>query len=130
MAENNAQEERRLIVCIEDDPDTLQYVRLALRNPAYNFVGVTNPAEGLDIMRRRPPDCVLLDIMMPDMNGWEVYRRMRAEASLKNVPVIVITARAGQVDKVFGEQVAKVDQFIVKPFTPEQIRAAVSKALT
>ncbi len=69
--------ENPTIVCVEDDRDALEFIRLALRNSGYTFIGVTDPREALDILKRYTPDVVVLYIMMPDVSGWDVFRRMQ-----------------------------------------------------
>jgi two-component system, OmpR family, response regulator VicR len=66
----------------------------------------------------KPPDLVLLDLMMPDMDGWEVYQQIKADEKTRSIPVIVVTAKAQSIDKVLGLQIAKVDDYIAKPFSP------------
>jgi DNA-binding response OmpR family regulator len=65
--------------------------------------------------------------MMPDMDGWEVYQQMKAEASLRDIPVIVVTAKAQNIDKVLGLHIAKVDDYIAKPFSPQELMDSVDK---
>jgi len=117
------------IVSIEDDPLTNDFVRLALRSEGYNVITVGDSAEGLRIIRQDPPDLILLDIMMPGMDGWELYRQMRAIDDLKDVPVIVVTARATQVDRIYAEKIAQVDAYLLKPFAPAELRKAIADVL-
>ena len=81
------------------------------------------------IIRKEHPDLVLLDLMMPDMDGWEVYQQMKAEETTKNIPVIVVTARAQSIDKVLGLHIAKVDDYIAKPFSPQELLNSVDNVL-
>ncbi len=67
--------------------------------------------------------------MMPDMDGWEVYQQMKADNALKDIPVIVVTAKAQSIDKVLGLHIAKVDDYIAKPFSPQDLLSSVEKAL-
>ena len=80
-------------------------------------------------MREQLPDLVLLDLMMPDMDGWEVYQQMKAEESTRNIPVIVVTAKAQSIDKVLGLHIAKVDDYISKPFSPQELMNSVEKII-
>ncbi len=66
---------------------------------------------------------------MPDIDGWDVYRQMKADPKLADVPVIVVTARAQSIDKVLGLQVVKVDDYVTKPFGPKELLAAVYRLL-
>ena len=65
--------------------------------------------------------------MMPDMDGWEVYQQIKADDKTKNIPVIVVTAKAQSIDKVLGLHIAKVDDYIAKPFSPQELLASVDK---
>jgi DNA-binding response OmpR family regulator len=81
------------------------------------------------MVRETLPDLVLLDLMMPDMDGWEVYQQMKADESTRHIPVIVVTAKAQNIDKVLGLHIAKVDDYIAKPFSPQELLNSVDKIL-
>jgi DNA-binding response OmpR family regulator len=117
------------VVCVEDEPEMIDLVRLILAKEGFEVVGVSGGLEGLATIERLLPDLVLLDLMMPDMDGWEVYRRMKANPTISNIPVIVVTAKAQSIDKVLGLQVAKVDDYITKPFGPAQLLKSIEKVL-
>jgi DNA-binding response OmpR family regulator len=76
------------------------------------------------------PDLILLDLMMPDMDGWEVFRQVRANPRLQHIPVVVVTAKAQSIDKVLGLHIAKVDDYITKPFGPQELIEAVERVLS
>jgi len=122
-------ESRKLIVCIEDEPEMIDLIRLILRRANYDFVGAVGGVEGLEAVRNNKPDLVLLDLMMPDVDGWEVYRQMKADDDLKAMPVIVITAKAQSIDRVLGLHIAKVDDYITKPFGPQELLDSVAAIL-
>jgi DNA-binding response OmpR family regulator len=117
------------IVCIEDDPKTIDLVKLILKKEGFEVTGVGNGRDGLSVIEEIQPDLVLLDLMMPDMDGWEVYQSMRANESMRQVPVIVLTAKAQSIDKVLGLHIAKVDDYITKPFSPGELIQSVRKVL-
>lgn len=123
------EEKKKLIVCIEDEPEMIDLVKLILRRGDYEFVGAVGGREGLEAVQRLEPDLVLLDLMMPDIDGWEVYRQMKADDTLKDVPVIVITAKAQSIDRVLGLHIAKVDAYITKPFGPHELLDSVANIL-
>jgi DNA-binding response OmpR family regulator len=81
------------------------------------------------MIRQEKPDLVLLDLMMPDMDGWEVYQQMKADEKTKDIPVIVVTAKAQSIDRVLGLHIAKVDDYIAKPFSPQDLMNSVEKVL-
>lgn len=125
MTEKNT----RLILCIEDEPEMIDLIRLILNRRGFDVRGANGGKEGLDIIRKDHPDLVLLDLMMPEMDGWEVYQQMKADDATRNIPVIVVTAKAQSIDKVLGLHIAKVDDYIAKPFSPQELMTSVDNVL-
>jgi DNA-binding response OmpR family regulator len=117
------------ILCIEDEPEMIDLIRLILGRRGFDVHGAAGGAEGLQKVRETHPDLVLLDLMMPDMDGWEVYQQMKADEGTRNIPVIVVTARAQNIDKVLGLHIAKVDDYIAKPFSPQELLNSVEKVI-
>jgi len=117
------------IVHIEDEPDMIDLVKLILERKGYQVIGAAGGQEGLDAVRETIPDLVLLDLMMPDIEGWDVYQQMRAHEETKHIPVIVVTAKAQNIDKVLGLHIAKVDDYISKPFSPQELVDAIERVL-
>lgn len=124
MADNG-----KRVVCIEDEPEIIELVRLILGRRGFDVVGANGGLEGLELVAREKPDLVLLDLMMPDMDGWEVYQRMKSDEALRDIPVVVVTAKAQSIDKVLGLHIAKVDDYITKPFGPQELLESVEKIL-
>ena len=122
-------EEKKVVVCIEDEPEMIDLVKLILGRKGFDLVGAVGGREGLETVRRLKPDLVLLDLMMPDMDGWEVYQQMKADEELKDIPVVVVTAKAQSIDKVLGLHIAKVDDYVTKPFGPQELLHSVRKVL-
>ena len=119
----------KCILCVEDEPEMIDLMRLILGRRGFEVKGAAGGIEGLNMIRQEPPDLVLLDLMMPDMDGWEVYQQMKADEKTKNIPVIVVTAKAQSIDKVLGLHIAKVDDYITKPFGPSELLESVSRVL-
>ena len=117
------------ILCIEDDPDMIDLIRLILERRGFIVEGAESGKAGLQAMQAAPPDLVLLDLMMPDMDGWDVYQKMKADAITRNIPIIVVTASAQGIDREFGLHIAKVDDYIVKPFSPQDLLTSVDRVL-
>jgi DNA-binding response OmpR family regulator len=117
------------IIYIEDEPGMIDLVRLILSRKGYVVKGADGGRSGLELIRSSPPDLVLLDLMMPDMDGWEVYQQIKAGEETRSIPVIVVTAKAQNIDKVLGIHIAKVDDYISKPFNPQQLIDSVEKVL-
>jgi CheY-like chemotaxis protein len=196
-------EDKKVVVCVEDEPEMIDLVKLILGRKGFELVGAVGGREGLkkvrgflfstdlnlqsdleagslssdfqqefqnneillsndvtitpkedgsgwyinDAERERTyivekgletldlyapdlkPDLVLLDLMMPDMDGWEVYQKMKTDEDLKEIPVIVVTAKAQSIDKVLGLHIAKVEDYVTKPFGPQELLQAVNKVL-
>lgn len=119
----------RRIVYIEDEFDMIDLVRLILGQKGYEVVGAIGGRDGLKMVQQELPDLVLLDLMMPDMDGWEVYQQMRAEEATREIPVIIVTAKAQSIDKVLGLHIAKVDDYISKPFNPQELIDSVESVI-
>jgi len=115
------------ILCIEDEPEMIDLIRLILERRGFNVQGAAGGMEGIKKIRELLPDLVLLDLMMPDMDGWEVYQQMKADEATRGIPVIVVTAKAQSIDKVLGLHIAKVDDYIAKPFSPQELLDSVEK---
>lgn len=123
-------EDKKKVVCIEDEPEMIDLVKLILGRKGFELTGAMGGREGLEAVRRIKPDLVLLDLMMPDMDGWEVYQQMKADAEMQKIPVIVVTAKAQSIDKVLGLHIAKVDDYVTKPFGPQELLQSVEKVLS
>jgi DNA-binding response OmpR family regulator len=121
---------KKRVVCVEDEPEIIDLIRLILGRKGFDLTGATGGLEGLEAIRRVKPDLVLLDLMMPDMDGWEVYQQMKADPELKNIPVIVVTAKAQSIDKILGLHIAKVDDYVTKPFGPQELLQSVERVLS
>ncbi|HQV63057.1 MAG TPA: response regulator [Anaerolineales bacterium] len=117
------------ILCIEDEPEMIDLIKLILGRRGYEVLGATGGIEGARLVRELLPDLVLLDLMMPDMDGWEVYQQMKADQTTRNIPVIVVTAKAQNIDKVLGLHIAKVDDYIAKPFGPQELMDSVERII-
>lgn len=107
----------------------IDLVALILNRQGYQVSGANGGREGLDLVKRNSPDLILLDLMMPDMDGWDVYQQLRLNEETRNIPVIVITAKAQMIDRVLGLHIAKVDDYISKPFRPVELIESVNRIL-
>lgn len=119
----------RTVIYIEDDQEMIDLVSMILSRRGYTVKGAQGGKIGLEIIRQETPDLVLLDLMMPDMDGWEVYQNLKSDEKTKNIPVIVITAKAQAIDRVLGLHIAHVDDYISKPFRPQELLESIEKVL-
>lgn len=120
---------KKRILCIEDEVEMIELMRLVLEREGFEVEGAMGGEQGLKAMRQHKPDLILLDLMMPGVDGWEVYRQMRADRELAEIPVIVVTAKAQSIDKVLGLQVAKVADYVTKPFGPKELISSIERVL-
>jgi two-component system KDP operon response regulator KdpE len=114
-----------LVLVVDDEAPIRRFVRAELEAQGYRVLLAGNGAEALERIADDRPDLVLLDVMLPDLDGFAVLRRLRATSA---VPVIMLTARAGDLDTVRGLQ-AGADDYITKPFNPEELSARITAVL-
>ena len=119
---------KRTVVCIDDDPDVIRLFDLMLRSMELEFIAAFDGQQGLEAIRNSKPDLVLLDLMLPDIDGWQVYQQMREDGELKDIPVIVVTARIRALDKQAG-RIAEVDGYMTKPLGPRELLESVNRVL-
>ena len=122
-------QENLTVVCIDDEPEMVGLIRLVLGRRNFEFVGATGGRAGLQIVRQLKPQLVLLDLMMPDMDGWEVYQHMKMDEALKDIRVIVISAKPENIDKALGFHIVAEDDYITKPFGPSELLTSINKVL-
>ncbi|HAV75817.1 MAG TPA: hypothetical protein DCX53_00525 [Anaerolineae bacterium] len=116
------------ILIVDDDLDTLRLVGLMLQRQGYQISAATNGQQGLDKAFDESPDLILLDVMMPDMDGYEVTRRLRQNTSTSDTPILMFTAKAQLDDKVVGFEVG-VNDYLTKPTHPSELQARVKTLL-
>lgn len=116
------------ILVVDDEPDLLELVRVNLRQAGYRVECAPNALAGLRALRAHPPDLLVLDLMLPDLSGMEVCRRVRAAQSTARLPVIMLTARGEEVDRVAGFEVG-ADDYLTKPFSPRELTLRVQALL-
>ena len=119
---------RQKIVAIEDEPDILEIIKYNLEREGYEVRGALDGEEGLDLVRREMPDLVLLDLMLPGMDGLEICRRLKYEPATRSIAVIIVTAKSEESDIVLGLEVG-ADDYLAKPFGPRELVARVRAVL-
>jgi DNA-binding response OmpR family regulator len=116
------------ILIVDDDVDTLRMVGLMLQRQGYQIVAANNGNQALIMAQNEQPDLILLDIMMPDMDGYEVTRRLREDPNISGVPIIMFTAKSKVEDRVTGFEVG-ADDFLTKPTLPQELFVHIKNAL-
>lgn len=117
------------ILIVDDDIDTLRLVGLMLERQGYQIAAASNGQQGIAMAKGEQPDLILLDVMMPDMDGYEVTRQLRADASTTHIPIIMFTAKSQVDDKLTGFEVG-VDDYLTKPTQPRELFAHVKAVLS
>jgi DNA-binding response OmpR family regulator len=112
------------ILVVEDEPDVAELIRYNLAKEGWEVTSVANGADALRRARESRPDVVLLDIMVPQLNGWEVCRRLKQDPDTTAVPVIMVTGRVEEGDKVLGFELG-ADDYVTKPFSPRELIARI-----
>lgn len=108
------------ILCIEDDPDMIDYVRLILGKAGYEVIGADGGLEGLKAMREEQPDLILLDLMMPEIDGAEVLLHKKKDPAIRDIPVIALTALNSPFDQIMWLARTDLQDFIVKSKLPRR----------
>jgi two-component system phosphate regulon response regulator PhoB len=118
----------RCILVVDDEPDLLELVRFNLDRAGFRVETAASGEEALARLRRSTPDLVVLDLMLPDLSGEEVCRRLRADPGLTGLPVIMLTAKSEEVDRVVGFELG-ADDYVTKPFSPRELVLRVKALL-
>lgn len=118
----------RSIIIVEDDDDIAGSIRYNLEREGFRVRLATTGEDALSLILERPPNLILLDLNLPHMNGFELCRRLRAEATTARVPILMLTARADEADKVLGLNMG-ADDYVTKPFSMRELVARVNAAL-
>jgi DNA-binding response OmpR family regulator len=117
------------ILSIEDDPEMRGLLQLILERRGHHVIGVKRGELGLELLKTLKPDVLLLDLMLPDIDGWEIYQQMKADAELASVPVIIISARDQKQDTQIGHTIVGDDYYLKKPFEIDELVHAVYEAI-
>jgi two-component system phosphate regulon response regulator PhoB len=116
------------ILIIDDEKDLLELVRYNLEKDAYDVICASDGQSGFEIAVKHRPDLIVLDLMMPGIDGLEVCRRLRAENRTVHTPLIMLTARATEADRIVGLEMG-ADDYVTKPFSPRELVARVKAVL-
>ena len=119
-----ARQQNSRVLVVEDERDVAELIRYNLSKEGYDVVLAPTGADALKQAHEVRPDLVLLDIMVPQLNGWEVCRRLKQDTETKNIPVIMVTGRVEEGDKVLGFEMG-ADDYVTKPFSPRELLARI-----
>lgn len=119
---------QRTALLIDDEPDLIELVRFNLQKESFNVISAGDGEAGLQLAKQQTPDVIVLDLMMPKMDGLEVCKRLRANDRTAQIPIIMLTARAAETDKVVGLELG-ADDYLTKPFSPRELVARIKAVL-
>lgn len=117
-----------LVAIVDDEPDIIELVSVNLERAGYEVVGFGDAGGFFKALEKRLPDIVLLDLMLPDMDGLEICKALNSDDRWSSVPVIMLTARSGETDRVLGLELG-ADDYVTKPFSPRELVARVKAVL-
>jgi two-component system, OmpR family, response regulator VicR len=112
---------RRRILVVEDEPDIADLVKLVLETDDFEVRTVLDAERAHDEAKSYQPDAILIDLLMPKLDGWAVFRLMRNDPALAHVPIAILTAKSQEFDAMVGLHVMKADAYITKPFGKQEL---------
>jgi DNA-binding response OmpR family regulator len=118
----------KLIAVVDDEPDIVDLVTIHLEKSNFNVKGFFDSKSFLKSLKAKTPDLVILDLMLPDADGFEVCKYLRADERYSTIPVIMLTAKGGESDKILGLELG-ADDYVTKPFSPKELVARVKAVL-
>src|SRR5713226_4656087 len=116
------------VLIIEDDRDIVELVRYNLANEGFQVSAARDGSTGLSQVKKSPPDVLLLDLMLPKLPGLEICKEIRRDPSLNRLPILMLTARGDEADRVVGLEIG-ADDYVTKPFSPRELAARVKALL-
>ncbi len=116
------------ILIVDDEADIIEILQFVLETNGYKCITALDGEEGLKLAREAQPDLIILDVMMPKINGYKISRLLKYDNKYKNIPIIMITARSQEEDRIIGEETG-ADEYITKPFQVEYVLEKVKSYL-
>lgn len=116
------------ILVVDDEINITQILEFSIGSEGYQVITASNGEEAIDVARKEQPNLIILDIMMPKIDGYEACRIIKANPLTKNIPVILLTAKGRDIDKRLGYEVGATD-YIIKPFSPTQLIERIQELL-
>ena len=116
------------IIVVDDEPDILKTMEIFLKCEGFDVITAVDGIEGLEKIKKETPDLVILDVMLPKLDGYKVCRLLKFDRNYKNIPIVIFTARAQEIDEKKAKEV-KADAFITKPFQPDVFLAKIRELL-
>lgn len=119
---------QKIIFAVEDDNDILSLLNTTFTKEHYIFEGFNSAKDFFERLKNKMPDCIILDLMLADIDGFDIIKRLKASKDYKNIPIIIVSAKTDEVDKVVGLELG-ADDYIVKPFSIKELLVRVKKQI-
>src|ERR1700722_12214407 len=116
------------ILVVDDEPEAVELVEFNLKQSGYTVTTASDGAEALKKARSQTPDLIVLDVMLPEMDGFEICKTLRLEAAPASTPILMLTAKAAEIDRVLGLELG-ADDYLTKPFSPRELLLRIKKIL-
>ncbi len=116
------------ILVVDDEPDALELIEVNLKGAGFDVLSAANGRQALEKARATQPALVLLDVMLPEVDGWEVCKSLRRDPKTAALPIIMLTARAAEIDRIVGLELG-ADDYITKPFSPRELILRIKNLL-
>ena len=117
-----------MVLVVDDEANIVELVRMYLEQEGFRVESAADGASAMERISREPPAVLILDLMLPEVDGWEVWRRVRAGTAAPDLPIVMLTARDDDVDKIVGLELG-ADDYVTKPFNPRELVARVKALL-
>jgi two-component system phosphate regulon response regulator PhoB len=116
------------VLIVDDDPDILRLVSYNIAQAGFEAITASTGRKALEMVQKNPPDLIILDVMLPDVDGMEVCRTLRHQSPSRRIPIIMLTARGDEIDRVVGFELG-ADDYVAKPFSPRELVLRVKSIL-
>jgi DNA-binding response OmpR family regulator len=116
------------ILAVDDEEDILTLLEYNLKKAGYGYVSAKDGPEAIELARKEKPDLIILDIMLPSMDGTEVCKVLKADDSTRNIPIIMVTAKGEEIDRIVGLELG-ADDYVTKPFSPRELVLRIKSVL-
>jgi len=120
---------KQRVLVVDDEPEAVELVEFNLKQAGYAVTTAADGAEALKKARSQTPDLIVLDVMLPEMNGFEICKALRLDPATAKTPIIMLTAKAAEIDRVLGLELG-ADDYLTKPFSPRELLLRIKKILS
>ena len=117
------------ILVVDDEPEAVELVEFNLKQSGYAVTTAADGSEALKKARAQSPDLIVLDVMLPEMDGFEICKSLRLDSATAKIPIIMLTAKAAEIDRVLGLELG-ADDYLTKPFSPRELLLRIKKILS